>query len=231
MTENHFFSISCILAPHVRATPNYTENPYFDRAWPQHIYLEPSSPLVPYLRFPPDFNISTTPLVTFRRVDLLLSEAELVQLYRDTYDPPSDFKLLSEERYWSMSPSEYMDIFQKEGNYGTLVISTGGHWTVTLFSGLEEIDRVLEFFRVAMKRWADDVTALLARAPQTAGKRRFRQVVIRAYLPGHEDCHSYRQPWTTYQPFKWNWYNWGQIKDFNAIFDVSLPTSFSWETC
>jgi len=227
VTENHFFSISCILFPHVRATPNYTENPYFDRAWPQHLYLEPSSPLIQYLNPPPGFNISTTPLVTFRRVDLLLSKSELVELYQKTPDSSPEFELLSNETFWSMSPVEYMDIFQNQGNYGTLVISTGGHWTVSLFAGLKEIDRVLDFFRVAMKKWADDVTAMLARAPQTAGERRSRQVVIRAYLPGHEDCHDHREPWVTYQPFKWNWYNWGQIKDFNRIFqEVTSSPSY-----
>ena len=47
-----------------------------------------------------------------------------------------------------------------------------------------------------------------------------RQVVVRAYLPGHEDCHSFRAPWAERQPFKWNWYNWAWIGDMNARFQV-----------
>ncbi|THH12694.1 hypothetical protein EW146_g7457 [Bondarzewia mesenterica] len=82
ITENHFFSLSCTLFPHVRATPNYTENPYFDRAWAQNLYLSPKSPLLATLNLPPGFSIEETPLVTFRRVDLLLSQYELESLHR-----------------------------------------------------------------------------------------------------------------------------------------------------
>ncbi|KAF7782977.1 hypothetical protein Agabi119p4_2353 [Agaricus bisporus var. burnettii] len=53
-----------------------------------------------------------------------------------------------------------------------------------------------------------------------------KKVVVRAYLPGHEDCHSFRKVWTEIEPFKWNWFNWGSIWDFNARFEniYSLPT-------
>lgn len=57
-----------MLYPYVRATPDYSLDPwYFDRAWPQNLYLNPSSSIIPYLDLPEGFDIETTPLVTFRR--------------------------------------------------------------------------------------------------------------------------------------------------------------------
>ncbi|KAK7677510.1 hypothetical protein QCA50_019516 [Cerrena zonata] len=236
VTELQFFSISCLLYPHVRATPNYTENPYFDRAWPQNLYLAPESPLIETLKLPPGFNITSTPLVTFRRVDLLLSKEELVDLYNELHHPSPDFALFSDERFWSLSPKDYLEIFQKplpEGNYGTLVISTAGHWTTTLFRGFRDeskgedagfgIDNMFPFFEAAMKKWADTIQDGLTSDRGTAGGRS-RQVVVRAYLPGHEDCHNHRQPWTEWHPFQWKWYNWAWIGDFNKVFQDVLSS-------
>ncbi|KAI0784627.1 hypothetical protein C8Q75DRAFT_778140 [Abortiporus biennis] len=236
VTENHFFSLSCILYPHVRATPNYTENPYFERHWPQNLYLREDSPLIPSLNFPVGFNLSVTPLVTFRRVDLLLSGEQLEQLHRETYHDKDDFQLFSKELYWSMAPSEYLEIFQKplpEANYGTLIVSTAGHWTTTLMSGFRDeskendgygIDNVLKFFRVAMKKWADDIQAAMDVDEGTKGGHR-RQVVVRAYLPGHENCHNLFEPYK--KPVGWQikWYNWPWILDFDRIFGEVVSSS------
>ncbi|KAH9839020.1 uncharacterized protein C8Q71DRAFT_704131 [Rhodofomes roseus] len=238
VTENHFFSLSCVLYPHVRATPNYTENPYFDRAWPQHLYLSPDSPLLPHLRLPPGFSAADTPLVTFRRVDLLLDRAELEGLHAARADGHADAPpLFSAEQFWSLSPEYYVRDLFLEGHYGTLVASTGGHWTTTLLSAFrdegargEGIDGVLGFFDAAMRRWAEDVQGILDDYERRGrrwglGRRRERkQVVVRAYLPGHEDCHNERAPWREWRPFVWNWYNWGSIWEFNRIFEGILDT-------
>jgi len=220
-----------MLYPHVLGSPNYTENPYFDRAWPQHLHLDPHSPIVHRLKFPRGFNISTTPLVSFRRVDLLFSQQELVDIYHSANpDAPSNFKLFSHEAVWTLSPSEYMDIFTAplpQANYHTMIVSTAGHWTTTMFSGFRDesksskgygIDGVLKLFETAMPRWAQEVQSILDR---TAGNNK-RRVVIRAYLPGHEDCHDHREPWTKVKPFVWNWFNWGNIWEFNQIFERVL---------
>jgi hypothetical protein len=241
ITENHFFSLSCLLYPHVRATPNYTENPYFDRAWPQKLYLSPTSPLLPELNFPPDFSIENTPLVLFRRVDLLLNKEDLETLYQSTHgteaadqDPSAtnstQKSLFSEETMWSISPSEYMPILLSsppEGNFGTLVVSTGGHWTTTLMSAFRDeeagdeagygIEGVKAFFKVAMRTWAGQVQDAIDEYRRNGGTRP-KQVVVRAYLPGHEDCHNHHEPWTAVQPYQWRWYNWPWIQDYNAIF-------------
>ncbi|EIW83551.1 hypothetical protein CONPUDRAFT_122139 [Coniophora puteana RWD-64-598 SS2] len=281
ITENHFFSLSCILYPHVRATPNYTENPYFDRAWPQNLYLNPSSPLVQELDIPYDFDIESTPLATFRRVDLLLSRPELEKLYKETYpDKAETTPLFSEEQTWSISPQQYMPLFLSLP-YSTLIVSTAGHWTTTLMSAFRNesigekdgygIQDVLEFFEVSMQQWADDVQSALvsyynsdegggdqwtfgalhydapsdtwrvagmdddwtlasmralpyapALARTEGSVARDKRVVVRAYLPGHEDCHNFYQPWWRIKPFQFQWYNWAWIKDFNQIFQNLL---------
>ncbi|KAH7889035.1 hypothetical protein F5I97DRAFT_2006482 [Phlebopus sp. FC_14] len=246
ISENHFFSLSCLLYPHVRATPNYTENPYYDRAWSQNLYLSPTSPLLAELNYPANFSIESTPLATFRRVDLLLSKDDLDSLFRSTLRTEADEEdptgavtpksLFSEEQTWSLSPSEYMPMFlasPPDGNYGTLIVSTAGHWTTTLMSAFRDddagedagfgIEGVKAFFRVAMRTWAVQVQDALKEYRRNGGKRK-KQVIVRAYLPGHEDCHDHREPWTEIMPYKWKFYNWPWIKDFNAIFQELLAT-------
>ncbi|KIL62534.1 hypothetical protein M378DRAFT_52796, partial [Amanita muscaria Koide BX008] len=239
VTENHFFSLSCLLYPHVLGSPNYTANPYFDRATIQHLHLNPESPILSRLRPPRGFDIEQTPLVSFRRVDLLLSQQEVVDIYHSTNpDSPKDFKLFSNETVYTLSPSVYLELFTTplpEANYHTMVVSTAGHWQTTLLHGFRDeskkdegygIKNVLKLFEDAMSRWADKVQTTLRRHERAGeGKRR---VVIRGYLPGHEDCHHHRQPWTEIQPFVWNWYNWGNIWEFNQVFErvVSLKALY-----
>ena len=247
MTENHFFSLSCMLYPHVRATPDWTQG--FDRAWPQNLYLNPASPLIPHIKFPPGFDIETTPLVTFRRIDLLFETSQLDALYR-TLHPNSTHaraqpneSIFSSEAVWNLAPAEYVKTFtapRPHGNYATMVVSTGGHWTTTLFSGLRDpelfhdgIFNVVDFFGEAMDAWAREVQALLLKAEDAERKRRAmqgaraarerrapRQVVVRAYLPGHEDCHNHRAPIEEYEKGPNGWYNWNQIGDYNRAFEV-----------
>ncbi|KIY64297.1 hypothetical protein CYLTODRAFT_493228 [Cylindrobasidium torrendii FP15055 ss-10] len=263
VTENHFFSLSCMLYPHVLATPDYVANPYFDRAWPQHLYLNPASPLLTSsnilgraLRLPKGFNLTGTPLVTFRRVDLLLNQPQLEELHRDKYpemytaavDTTTEdegFKLFSKEAAWSLDFDYVRELFQKplpEANYGTMVASTGGHWTTTLFAGYRDeskasegygIDGVVAFFEQAMTKWAGDVQDALDESQggrksggvvQANGKKAPRQVVIRAYLPGHEDCHDHKKAWTDIQPMRWFWYNWGNIWQYNDVFERVLSS-------
>ena len=248
-----------MLYPHVRATPDWTQG--FDRAWPQNLYLNPTSPLVSMLAFPPGFDISKTPLVTFRRIDTLLEGSYLDALYRSLH-PDSRYlqnasrtSILSDEPLWNLAPEEYVRIFtapRPEGNYATMVVSTGGHWTTHLFEALrdpsmfnEGIQNVVNFFPEAMRAWADQVQALLHAAARDhppppppvgvgldkkraleeaqlarAGTGRPRQVVVRAYLPGHEDCHDFREPISRYTKGKNGWYNWNQIGDMNRAFEV-----------
>ncbi|KAF8802701.1 hypothetical protein BYT27DRAFT_7215206 [Phlegmacium glaucopus] len=244
VTENHFFSLSCILYPHVIATPDYTSGGDFDRAWPQNLYLNPSSPLLSTLSLPLGFNITSTPLVTFRRIDLLLSKDELISIHTSSQPQNvslNDTTLFSDERLWTLPIAEYLNEFLvplPEANYATMVVSTAGHWTTTVFSKVEPpgINGVLNLFEVAMEKWAEEIQSTLQKHPRDEDaaylsrfplkspmlKRKERRVVIRAYLPGHESCHDFRKPWDKIQPFQWNWYNWNEISQFNEIFEKLL---------
>ena len=244
ITENHFFSLSCILYPHVIATPTYTPGSYFDRAWPQNLYLNPESPLLRLsspkrLRTPPWFNITSTPLATFRRVDMLFEQKDLEELHHKIHPTThSNFSLFSEELTWSLSPKEYMPLFMNR-SYSTLIVSTAGHWTTSLFGGYGPeqpaafegaklgIDGVIDFFGHAMRQWADEVQGALRDAAKLNQGPRKRQAIIRAYLPGHEDCHKHRKPWTEVLPYTWDWYNWNRIWEFNEVFEVRLVLSFN----
>ena len=77
--RQHFFAVGCDLGRHVKWRMD--EEPEEDvKLRSQHLFLNPESPLLRQLRLPAGFNIQTTPLVTFMRVDLLFSKAEMLQI-------------------------------------------------------------------------------------------------------------------------------------------------------
>ena len=284
VTENQFFSLSCLLWPHVIATPDYTKGS-FDRAWPQHLYLNPASPLLEddahvlitghragqearrRIELPEGFDIAKTPLVSFRRIDLLFSPKEIETMHRELhpeyYQANASFKLYGTKAVWSSSPEDYLDVFTQDvplGRYRTMVVSTAGHWTLELFKGYDVegantenggpvygYDGLLTFFREAMEKWVgivqkrlDEANVKLDSAGASAGswkgyppsrvmgqpKERKMEVVVRAYLPGHEDCHSHREAWTSILPFQRNLYNWHLIDKYNEVFEVGTFTPF-----
>lgn len=226
--DNHFFSLSCILFPHVRAGPDYE--------WPNHLYLSPTSPLIPELKFPPGFDIEKTPLASFRRLDLLLDIPELIDMHKQLYNPPENFTLFNDDEIpaYTLSPKEYLPVFTAPlplGGYSTLVTSTAGHWNVDLMFGFYDkskagygIDGVLDLFKHAVKRWAYEIQEELYEDDRKGnrGSAPPRRVVARGYLPGHEECHSYKEPWKVYNESSAALWNWPYIKDFNKIFEVSI---------
>ncbi|KAH6906538.1 hypothetical protein BKA70DRAFT_1372481 [Coprinopsis sp. MPI-PUGE-AT-0042] len=255
VTENHFFSLSCLLYPHVTGHPDYTKlTTAYDRAWPQHLYLNPDSPLISKLSFPSGFNISSTPLVTFRRTDILWLQEELRSMHEELHPEfysgsdgsPSNFTLFGQEPVWTMSPNEYFGIFNKplpEGNYATMIVSTAGHWTTGLFYGyatpelyevsddpapLWHYEGLLQFYEEVMSRWVAEMQRMLDEASGKTSARfsslrgHKRRIILRPYLPGHEDCHKARTPWSEIQPFKGDWWNWKKIWRFNKIFEDLL---------
>ncbi|KAG2341071.1 hypothetical protein BDR05DRAFT_1001990 [Suillus weaverae] len=253
ISENQFFSLSCLLYPHVRATPNHTKHASYDHAWQQNLYLLPTSPIISEITMPEGFSIENTPLVSFRRVDLLLNGTELNTLYHsstfsveptdlDSQDLRSQYtkaeSLFGDEAFWSLSPSEYMPAFldsPPDANYGTLVVSTAGHWTTTTFGAFRDnsagedagygIQNVLAFFKVAIRAWAGEVQDAITEYRKNGG-RRPKQVVIRAYLPGHENCHNIFEPTENITPWVNTPWNWPWIPDFNTKFQELLSSEF-----
>jgi hypothetical protein len=177
------------------------------------------------------------------RVDLLLGKSQLNALHSSKYG--SDRPLFSDEQVWDLDPSIYLPQFLAplpEGNYRTMILSTAGHWTTSVFSGFHN-DRgeqgnglrdLLPFFGEAMDSWVTEVADALDKAKrsdeeQGAHRQRQskgRQVVVRAYVHGHDDCHSdnveLEGPLAEYHGLPRNWYNWSWIRRFNDVFEVLL---------
>ena len=169
VTENHYFSLSCLLYPHVRTTPNFTAFGYYEHHWPQEMYLSPTSPLVHEIQFPEGFDIATTPLVSFRRSDLLLTKPQIVGIHESLHPERAgkdDFRLFGDELVIDVPPIEYLRLFTAplpEANYGTLIVSTAGHWTMGTLWGLHDpsmphsgFSNILEMFEESMSAWTAD---------------------------------------------------------------------------
>uniref|UniRef100_A0A0W0G6C6 Uncharacterized protein n=1 Tax=Moniliophthora roreri TaxID=221103 RepID=A0A0W0G6C6_MONRR len=117
------------------------------------------------------------------------------QSYKWHPDQGREFKLFSDEAAWTLSPSYYLsnELFTRplpDANYATLVVSTGGHWTTTLFSGYRDeskadegygIDGVIAFFRQVMDHWASQDTINSDMGVVATAGRRKRQTLVRAY--------------------------------------------------
>ncbi|QRV84481.1 hypothetical protein RhiJN_12497 [Ceratobasidium sp. AG-Ba] len=215
VTEQHFFSMSCLLYPHVIATPDYAPHGGSGpRDWPQNLYLNPSSPLVDQLKPPAGFDIKRTPLVTFRRVDLLFEPSELDAIHLSMHNssdsvPSTLFGPEASESY-NLSPDKYLSIFTAplpEANYKVLLVSTAGHWTTASLPGARDPSdvqkeatnpAVYKTFVEAVRVWTKKVSGALKEPSVGQGvKNSEKQVLIRAYLPGHEfDCHKETGPLT-----------------------------------
>ncbi|KAF8604834.1 hypothetical protein BDV93DRAFT_491604 [Ceratobasidium sp. AG-I] len=246
VTEQQFFSMSCMLYPHVIATPDYAPHGGSGpRDWPQHLYLNPSSPLVRLLKPPAGFDIKRTPLVTFRRVDLLFSTSELDTIHTSIHAsslsapnstvPKTLFGPTASESY-NLSPGTYLSIFTAplpEANYRVLLLSTAGHWTTATLPGARDPDNVQEeatnpavfrTFQEAVRVWTSKVTTALldsrlSGASPGGVKSQDRQVLIRAYLPGHEyDCHAEPGPLSEVRKFSRDYYNWSWVGKMNEAF-------------
>lgn len=117
-----------------------------------------------------------------------------------------------------MDPSRLSEFLASlpTANYATMIVSTRSHWTTSLFAEVSPkgINGVLNLFEHALQLCSEQVQ-------ETLRDRGHRRVLIREYLPGHENCLHFRKPWMEVQPLVWNWYNRGNIWEFNAVFEVS----------
>ena len=185
------------------------------------------------------------PLNSSARVDLLLGKSELDALHSSIHT--SNRPLFSDEPTWDLDPSIYLPQFLSplpQGNYRTMIISTAGHWTTTLFSGFHNenedgngLRELLSFFGEAMELWITEITEALDKAERLEkqqrhmrGRSKERQVIVRAYVHGHDSCHSndveLAGPLKEYTGLARNWYNWGWIRRFNDVFEVFIYPLF-----
>ncbi|BGP52442.1 hypothetical protein JCM10450v2_008420 [Rhodotorula kratochvilovae] len=99
LSEEHFFSLSCQLYPHVRGEwpyPFMTTNQWQFKE--EHLLLHETSPLIRSgrLRVPKDWDWEGRPLISHVRSDHGFSATELLDLYRAVHSPlaPSAFRSL-----------------------------------------------------------------------------------------------------------------------------------------
>lgn len=181
MTEAHFFSLSCLLHPFVRAGPVYDRSGGWKRSWPQFLYLDTAHPWVQSLVLPLGFDASVTPIVSHKRIDLLFSLPELADvgawIAHPTADPATYFKDGAEgSDVWTQSAIgasplllrcrlsltravEWLADFEAmlpAGRYATLILSSGVHWLPDLFvgaqGGMTEVVRLWRIRRVLLGR-------------------------------------------------------------------------------
>ena len=128
--------------------------PIDPRACQQNLYLKLFSLLLPTFS---RFDVASTPLVTFRRIDLL-SKDELISIHKSSQPENvtlDDTSLFSEDVIWTFPVTEYFSEFSAplpRANYATIVVCTAGHWTNYLFPKVEPpgMEGILRLFEVAM---------------------------------------------------------------------------------
>jgi len=107
-----------------------------------------------------------------------------------------------------------------------MIVSSAGHWTVAHFQAMKDaeskgggIGHLLYFFQHATAMWADLVQRQLDKSD-----RKDRQVIVRAYLSGHENCFNLFKPYTYVHEYTTQWWNWNWMTEYNDIFQRLLSS-------
>lgn len=171
---------------------------------------------------------------------MLLNKQELISIYNNTITLDgghSPFELFSDEAVWNLDPDTYLALFRKplpQGNYNTMIFSTGGHWTTSLFAGFHDsnvdgdgLANLILLFEKAMDKWLGQIIRTLDNVNSETSQRKTpkKRALVRAYLPGHDGCHEVSTllngPVRQYNSSMSHSYNWGWIRKYNDVFKVS----------
>jgi len=163
-------------------------------------------------------------------VDLLFNRTELETIHNGglSPDPNQNSTLFGSEPSWDMSPTEYFSMFSAPlpgANYNSLVVSTGGHWSLKLLEGLPSgYPDIQNLFRLAMTTWAYEAGRYL----DALGLKNTRSILVRAYLPGDDNCHAPEimsgGPWSHPKSLVGASYNWEWIPRMNDAFSDIIAT-------
>lgn len=161
------------------------------------------------------------------RNDLLFNHTEVETLFNGggwRPGPNETTRLFGEERAWTLSPTEYLSIFLAPApfNYRVLVVSTAGHWSLHLLTGLGGgYPEIADFFRVVMQNFVYQAGRALDSMDGTG-----KEIIVRPYLSGDPGCHDddimNGGPLTmpldlSKAPFNWQW-----IPRMNGIFEEAV---------
>lgn len=151
------------------------------------------------------------------RVDLLFGVQELKAIHSTlppfkVANPSVAADLFGSERVWSVAAASYLSLFTAPFpfNYRVLVVASAGHWTVTSFGLKEGIEEVIFLYRAAVERWLSLAAQALA-----GGGRPDREVIVRAYAPGHSNCHAATEVLEEPIALEEQIYNWNRIPEMN----------------
>ena len=211
--------------------------------WPQHLYLNPASPLLTNITLPVGFNISGTPLVTVRRIDILFSHEEMDAIYRASEQgKQSGSRSVFNDRLTVTVPmEEYLGQFIEplpKASYSTMIIGTGGHWTDFHFNGTipAGIPGIVDFFKIVARHWVDRFQEVVGKTNQEcadAGEsctEPRRRAIIREYMRGSDDCGKAHgaDPLTTPNPQpNAKFMNMADMHHFNDVWKVWLDAAYA----
>ena len=188
------------------------------------------------LTLPAGFNISSTPLITVRRVDLLFSREELDDLWQSTQQKLSqdNTSIFSQGDSYTISMDTYLKEFMEplpKGSYSTLITSSGVHWSSqNYFNGAKTsgLSGILSLFKAATKHWADRLQEAVGKenqgctnAGELCGHPRRRRAIIRDNVEGHDSCFTQSEPLTRVQKSTSGQMNWADLPRFNAMWKAS----------
>lgn len=213
LAEQHFFSLGCVLFPHVTVT-------WGAGWWEQNMYLAPDAPILSSLVLPDGFDVAKTPLITNLRSDHGFTKPELVSIYESSphsADTPSS-QLFTDYPVQSPSIDEYLArFFAPEHRYHALVFSTAAHFTPREFAFRGGQAAIAPFFQTIARRWVDVAREYLDRDEPTGT----REIIVRGASSGHDACHErVGGPLNASETPAQTSYNWGEIPRYNKVFEV-----------
>ncbi|KAG0151572.1 hypothetical protein CROQUDRAFT_650980 [Cronartium quercuum f. sp. fusiforme G11] len=244
LTNQWMTSLSCYLAPYVLSVPDWTQysTPTPKKPYPnpsredldEHLYLNPNSTFVQSLKLPKSFNISSTPLVTALRTDLLLSSQDFFEVLKE--DPLITHFNGSQHlgtlnitarpfkwggRIYEIPVETYFKRFiDPKMNYSKFIASTGPHWTESTFP--LSAPGITHVFREAMSYWSKlAIQALDSKDGQ--GK----QIILKSSSSGHSNCVPPRLEgivWEDVQFESHMEYNWLDIVTLNNVGKMVLES-------
>lgn len=181
---------------------------------------------------------------------MILAPEELLPLYarhapnRTTSSNPAQHELYGDlqEAVYNAQSAEMLALFTSPPplNYGALIMSSGAHWTESVFGKLSAPDEIVAFFSAALTLWLQRVAEALAlttapawgtavtwRGATSGGTP--RRVIVRGATWGSEDCLlsvvRLGGPRAHVVPLSRPYYNWAWIPRLNEAAERAVAAA------
>ncbi|GAA6008992.1 uncharacterized protein JCM10292_001750 [Rhodotorula paludigena] len=211
LSEQHFFSLGCVLFPHVYAV-------WGSGWWEQHMYIRADSPLLETLDLPPGFDASTTPIISNLRTDHGFTKEELIDIYESTPQSATvpTSQLFTDYPVQSFPIDDYLSrFFNATYNYHALIFSAAAHFTPREFAFPGGQPAIAPFYEAVVQNWTDVALEYLAEDASD------REIVVRGASSGHDNCHEHMEPFVD-EWLRAESYNWAEIPKYNNVFKAMI---------